>query len=85
MRPSHDTREETIASCDGGYLAGRLGTDTLRRAGSTRRCTSASRDAAARPDRRPAGAAADRVLARLRAVCDAARSAARARLGADDW
>ena len=29
MRPSHDTREQTIAELRRGYLAGRLGTDTF--------------------------------------------------------
>ena len=29
MRPSHDTREETIVQLRRGYLAGRLGTDTF--------------------------------------------------------
>lgn len=29
MRPSHDTREETVAKLRRGYLAGRLGTDTF--------------------------------------------------------
>ena len=29
MRPSHDTREETVARLRHGYLAGRLGTDTF--------------------------------------------------------
>ena len=29
MRPSHDTREQTVAKLRRGYLAGRLGTDTF--------------------------------------------------------
>ena len=29
VRPSHDTREQTIAELRRGYLAGRLGTDTF--------------------------------------------------------
>jgi hypothetical protein len=29
VRPSHDTREETVARLRHGYLAGRLGTDTF--------------------------------------------------------
>jgi Domain of unknown function (DUF1707) len=29
VRPSHDTREETIVELRRGYLAGRLGTDTF--------------------------------------------------------
>ena len=29
MRPSHDTREQTIAELRQGYLAGRLGSDTF--------------------------------------------------------
>jgi hypothetical protein len=29
VRPSHDTREETVAQLRRGYLAGRLGTDTF--------------------------------------------------------
>jgi hypothetical protein len=31
VRPSHDTREETIVQLRRGYLAGRLGTDTFAR------------------------------------------------------
>jgi FHA domain/Domain of unknown function (DUF1707) len=31
VRPSHDTREETVAQLRRGYLAGRLGTDTFSR------------------------------------------------------
>ena len=31
MRPSHDTREETVAALRHGYLAGRLGTETFAR------------------------------------------------------
>ena len=31
MRPSHDTREETIVQLRRGYLTGRLGTDTFSR------------------------------------------------------
>jgi pSer/pThr/pTyr-binding forkhead associated (FHA) protein len=29
MRPSHDTREQTVARLRDGYLAGRIGTDTF--------------------------------------------------------
>ena len=29
MRPSHDTREETVAQLRRGYVAGRIGTDTF--------------------------------------------------------
>jgi hypothetical protein len=29
LRPSHDTREQTVAKLRRGYLAGRLGTDTF--------------------------------------------------------
>ena len=31
MRPSHDTRERTVARLRRGYLSGRLGTDTFSR------------------------------------------------------
>jgi FHA domain-containing protein/uncharacterized protein DUF1707 len=31
LRPSHDTREETVAQLRRGYLTGRLGTDTFSR------------------------------------------------------
>jgi len=31
VRPSHDTREETVAALRRGYLAGRLGTETFAR------------------------------------------------------
>jgi hypothetical protein len=31
VRPSHDTREQTVARLRHGYLAGRLGTDTFSR------------------------------------------------------
>jgi hypothetical protein len=31
VRPSHDTREETVAQLRRGYLSGRLGTDTFSR------------------------------------------------------
>jgi pSer/pThr/pTyr-binding forkhead associated (FHA) protein len=31
LRPSHDTREETVAQLRRGYVAGRLGTDTFMR------------------------------------------------------
>jgi len=31
LRPSHDTREETVARLRRGYLAGRMGTDTFSR------------------------------------------------------
>jgi hypothetical protein len=31
VRPSHDTRERTVAELRRGYLAGRLGTDTFSR------------------------------------------------------
>jgi hypothetical protein len=31
MRPSHDTREQTVAQLRDGYVAGRIGTDTFAR------------------------------------------------------
>jgi FHA domain/Domain of unknown function (DUF1707) len=31
MRPSHDTREQTVARLRDGYVAGRIGTDTFAR------------------------------------------------------
>ena len=73
MRPSHDTREQTVARLRRGYLAGRLGTDTFaHRVGDA--LQSASRDellglTADLPASTPAPFSRLRSLFRRRTVC----------------
>jgi FHA domain/Domain of unknown function (DUF1707) len=69
VRPSHDTRERTVAELRRGYLAGRLGTETFSRrvddamrSGSHRELRGLTADLPAAP---PAGVV-ERLRARLR-------------------